>query len=244
MNCLQHSFEFEFLPTDPRFEVEFLPDECEFPLTDALNDYCDMLSGKGLADRDLIREMTPEFLTSYRAFLQDWLDTFNIRESLPGHIVLVTLAKFSNNYYTLREPGISILALGNWERGMAPPSILEFIVTLILREAVAATSPSLRGSIHLGTKGCLLDFTVFLDEVRYKVLQGFICTFCRESLMRDGRAQLVDELMHILDKSWLGDPAKPTSPAGIVSNLGHDLFLTKGLKQTPGEHLSAWLQKD
>jgi hypothetical protein len=45
----------------------------------------------------------------------------------------------------------------------APPErfvILEFIITLIMRESIAFVSPSLRGSEHLGTKGCLSDFVL------------------------------------------------------------------------------------
>jgi hypothetical protein len=63
-------------------------------------------------------------------------------------------------------------------------------------------------------------------------------------LDQDGLSSLADELVQVLRKEWLGKPTDPTSPAGIVSNLGYDLFLTKGLKPTTRESFMAWLQKD
>jgi hypothetical protein len=146
MNCLQTTFEFEFLPSAPEFDCAFLPVEYEFFPTTPQDDFCLMLSDKAPVDGDRIRTEAPFFLRNYREFLGQEMTIFRIKEPLPNHIVLLTFAHFHNNYYTLRLKGLSILALGNWERYMAPPSILEFILTLILREAVAVVSPSLRGS--------------------------------------------------------------------------------------------------
>jgi hypothetical protein len=244
MNCLQTTFEFEFLPSAPEFLCPFLPGEYEFFPSSPQDDFCLMLSGKAPVDGDKIRAEAPLFLHNYREFLTEEMTVFRIKEPLPDHIVLLTFAHLHNNYYTLRLRGLSILAMGNWERYMAPPSILEFILTLILREAVAVVSPSLRGSVHIGTKGCLLDFTTWLNEVRFKVLQGFVCNYCRRMLDHDGFPGLADELVRVLRKDWLGKSSDPTSPAGITSNLGYDLFLTKGLESTVWESFGAWLQKD
>jgi hypothetical protein len=41
---------------------------------------------------------------------------------------------------------------------MAPPSIFEFILMLLLRQAASFRAPALSKSTHLGTKGCLFDF--------------------------------------------------------------------------------------
>ena len=244
MNCLQSRLEFEFLPTTPEFLCEFLPGEYEFLPTTAQDDFCLMLCRRDPINADNVRAHAPKFLQNYREFLCEEVETFKIKESLPDHIVLITFAHLHNNYYTLRLKGLSILAMGNWERYMALPSILEFLLTLILREAVAIVSPSLRGSIHMGTKGCLLDFTRSLDEARFKVLQGFVCRYCRTVLDQDGLLGLADELVKVLKKDWLGKSSDPHSPASIASNLGYDLFLTKGLQPTVWESFGAWLQKD
>ncbi|HJP72638.1 MAG TPA: hypothetical protein VJ914_00130 [Pseudonocardiaceae bacterium] len=105
---------------------------------------------------------------------------------------------------------------------MAPPSFVEFVQALLVREAVAALCPSLSGSVHLGTKGCLMDFTGNLDDARQKVLRGGVVT-------------------HLLDREWLGQPTDPCIPAGIMANLKDDLFTAKGRQQTPREAFRAAL---
>src|SRR5207249_2687268 len=119
---------------------------------------------------------------------------------------------------------------GYWDRHMAPPSLPEAFVKLILRQAVALVSRPFEDNIHLGTKGCLFDFTVLLSEARFKILQGFICSDCRAALSADGQSHLADELMPVLDSTrWLGRSDDPLTPAGVVAKLGYDLFVTRGI---------------
>lgn len=97
---------------------------------------------------------------------------FDLNETPPDYFILITMASFSDNHYAVRNKGLSILSLGNWQRVMAPPSLLEFITTLILQEFVAAVySPAPQSLFHFGTKGCLFDFTPIINDVRYKVFQ-------------------------------------------------------------------------
>ena len=76
----------------------------------------------------------------------------------PDHFVFVCLASFDDNFFTCRRGSCSVLAMGSWERVMAPPTLVEFILTFLVREAAAAASSGLSRSIHLGTKGCVFDF--------------------------------------------------------------------------------------
>ena len=98
--------------------------------------------------------------------------------------------------------------------------------------AVAVTSPSLIGSIHFGTKGCLFDFNNNLDHVRNQVLGGFVCDFCTKKLEADKLGFLKPQLLNVLSLKWLGSPGEPKSPAAVASNLnlGYDLFVIRGLK--------------
>jgi len=125
---------------------------------------------------------------------------------------------------------MSVLALGNWKGSIAPPSLAEFIFTLIVRESIAFVSPSLSGSVHFGTKGCLCDFTEYLEDARYKVLHGHVCQYCRDSLIRDGQPELAFKLSTVLNKVWLGRRSDSLSAAGILANLRSDIFVTRGFK--------------
>jgi len=219
------------------FEYELLP-------CDSDDEFIKMLSSKSPVDREKTRAGVVAFLDRYRTYLNQQIKSYKLKEESPDYFVLVTLVHFSDEYYSMRQGGLSILALGNWERRMAPPSILEFVLTLVLRESVASISKSLRTSVHLGTKGCLFDFTLYLEEARFKVLQGFVCDHCRKALEQDSYPGLADELTNVLSKDWLGKSTDAGSPAGIVSNLGFDLFLTKGLKPSAWESFLSTIQQE
>jgi len=113
-----------------------------------------------------------------------------------------------------------------------------------MREAVASICPNLRSSIHLGTKGCICDFTESLDEARIKVLSAFLCSYCSTTLATAGYLNAPVEIRHVLGKKWFGKIDDPASPAAITAKLGHNLFLTKGLKATWGERAVATLQEE
>lgn len=127
---------------------------------------------------------------------------------------------------------------------MAPPSILEFIMVMLMRQAASFVTASLSKSVHLGTKGCLFDFTADLGEARYKSLQSFICSDCRERMHVAGAVHLAADLERVLDLKWLGEPEDPHCPAGIVAKLGYNLFLTRGVEPTWGETIRSILRDE
>jgi hypothetical protein len=228
LNTLQSAFEFEMLPLDRNEPLARL------------------ISCQSRINRSHLRDELRDFFNRTRLYLADLNDGYDISSGeLPEKIILLTMSRFNDKYYSVRSGPVNVLALGDWERHMAPPSLLEFILTLVLRQAVAFSSPLLSGSVHLGTKGCLMDFTASLDDVRLKSLQGFICHSCRKKLSEDGLADLADELVDVLDTSkWLGKTDDPSSPAGIVASFGYDLFTTKGVKPSIAERVNSALREE
>lgn len=225
MNQLQHTFECEFLPTSD-------------------DEFFTRLKSKDAIGREETKAQIPAFVERYQSYLNQLICEYGLREQPPEYFIVISLACFDDGYYNTRRDIVSVIALGNWERCMAPPTIVEFILTLVVREAVAALSPSLRPSIHLGTKGCVCDFTLNLDDVRFKVLNGFVCGHCRAALEADNLPHLATEVQKILSKRWLGKSTDPATPAAIVSKLGHDLFATKGLQPTKWERFFTTVQDE
>jgi hypothetical protein len=218
-----------------------LQDRLEFELCN-----CDLnhpllaaLKGKDELDRDNLRDRAEELYRHLHDTLQGEVAKYRIQEPPPDYFIIVSLARLSENYYTLRRSGLSIIALHDWETEMSPPTLVEFILTLVMREAMAAACPSLRFSMHLGTKGCICDFTDTLEDARIKVLSPYVCGFCRSRAESDGQGDLPDKIQPVLSREWFGDPTDPRSPAAIAAKLGHDLFLTKGLQATPWERFTA-----
>lgn len=225
MNKEQGLFQFEF----------FAP-----PLADPL---LRGLSGKSVS-RLSIEEELPAFAERMAAHIVDKSTQFGLVElEPPGHFVVISHCSFDDNYYSTRNVA-SVVSLGNWERFMAPPSLLEFVQMLLIRDAVGTLCPSLGGSVHLGHKGCLLDFTESLSEVRQKALRGYVCDFCRQCMANDGHSKLADTATSLLDREWLGSPADPRSVAGVAANLKYDLFVTKGARATPREAFVTALRQE
>jgi len=227
LNTLQSSIEFEFLAPAPDDPVLFL------------------LGQKEDVDREKCRGMLPSFRERIiRQFEQEQAEYDLADRSLPTNFAVISLAKFSDEHYGLKSGPVQVQALGNWERSMAPPSILEFIVVLLMRQAASFVVPSMGKSFHLGTKGCLFDFTADLGEARYKALQSFVCSVCRERMKEAGAVNLADDLTRVLDLKWLGAPSDPHCPSGIVAKLGYNLFLTKGIEPTLWENVRSILRDE
>lgn len=226
MNTVQHSFEFEFVPFDPAdpFLAKLLPGS--------------------LADQEEIRDGAAAFRTRQTELFGAYKRGFRTKESSPYHLIVLSTARFSDHHYSVRSHGVSVIALGNWRRSMAPPSILEFVLTFTVREAIASACRGLRGSVHVGTKGCACDVTPSLGDARQKVLSFYLCDYCRKALEDEDLGALIPDIEKMLAKDWLGSSTDPSSPAAIASALGHDLFIVKGLRPTLPESIRVTLRQE
>lgn len=235
LNRLQTTFEYEFLPIRHPDPPDDDPGEDEF---------FTMLRADFELERTRVRKAIPQFTSRYRAFLIRLNERYTLQEEPPDYFIVVSLAKFDDGFYAIREKQVSVLALGNWDPVMAPPSILESILTFVVRESIASVSHRLRGSIHLGTKGCICDFTANLDEARIKVLSAFVCAHCSRALRDEGLGVLISEAQTVLSREWLGTVDDPSCPAAIIAKLGYNLFATKGFSATPWERTLARLSEE
>lgn len=161
----------------------------------------------------------------------------------PAWLVVVSTARYSDNWYSHRATPASVLCLGLWDRHCAPPSVVDFLLTLLVREAIAAAVPSFRRSGHDATKGCLLDHTGRLTDARLKALNAFICSDCQHAIDQH-RPGLSASSLRLLRRDWLGRSDDPKSPAGMAANLGYDLFQSRGLKPTTRERLALKLEDE
>lgn len=236
LNTLQNYVEFEFTADfeDNTFISQFKPKKI-FSFS----------SKKKIKYSDLKKEIN-QFVEDYKKSINKKSEEFNLLEPSPDFFIFISLSQLSNNWYSVAFENISILFLGDWKRYMAPPSLLEIILTMVITETILAVSQfeNNRHRSHLGTKGCICDFNHNLKDVRYKTLQSFICSHCLEKMKRTGNDKLAIDLVKLLTKDWFGKKEDPMSPASIVDKLGYDLFLTKGLTPTRWERLIKILEKE
>jgi hypothetical protein len=212
-------------------QLEFVP----FDDTDEL--LRPLLAGD-LTDKPSSTDMT-DFYFRQRNHFERKAKDYEQQDKPPDCFQIISAARFRGRYFWTSNGAVSVVTMGDWERSLSPPSILEFIQVLVLQGALLALCPKL--ATHLGTRGCIMDFSGDLSDARQKILSGFICQPCRAIIADGGYPELADELRPVLSGSWLGRPDDPTSPAGIVSKLGHNLFITKGFKPNRVEVIKAGL---
>lgn len=212
-NTLQRVFEYQFLPTS---EDRLLH----------------QLASGAILDRQHLEADLPRFHRDYAEFLMNQGIEYGLTDDLdwrPNNYILVSRATLADRYYLTAGAGVAVLALGQWERVMAPPSLVESIVTLALCASVYfLQDPGWVG--HLGTKGCLFDFNADLSDTRFKALQGFICSECRHRLAEADQPEVADEIERVLKKNWFGVVSDPNSVAGVCAKMGYNLFVTKGMR--------------
>jgi hypothetical protein len=189
-------------------------------------------------------DLTGNFFANYSNKISAGNNAYRLGEHTCEHIMIITLAHFTDHYYSWTGEQVGIIALGDWEKRMAPPSLLETIITLLLSESVLFLNKSYRQLYHFGTKGCVFDFNSSIDDIKLKTLQGFVCSHCRDILNEGGHRDFADELTSILSKKWLGSLTDPSSPSTIIAKLGYNMFVTKGLKPSFWEILQGTLQQD
>lgn len=146
MNSLQNSLEFSFLP---------IPDD---------DPVLRRLESAEPLDYELIAKEMPSFCPSYLSFLRDQAQGFRIVANEPDCIVILSRARLSNRWYFMGTDKWAILALGDWEDVMAPPSFIEVSLALLVQVGAIAACGDESPQIHSETKGCLFDFTANLTD--------------------------------------------------------------------------------
>lgn len=229
LNTLLRSFEFELIDLD-----SLLP-------------LLQQLASRATIDCEEACKQLPASAAKLRTAVTGVYAKYKFPEPPPKILVILSLAQFDNDYWIRTSevnPGVAIIALGGWRRTMAPPSLTEFFLVILLAVSVKMACHPFRLGRHLGTKGCLFDFNRDLSDARYHVLGRFICRTCSDALVKAGRPHLKEELLRVLSKEWLGKMDDPQSPAAIAAKLGVDLFVTKGLQPTVWEQVTGAFQKE
>jgi hypothetical protein len=223
-NTLQKSFEFQFMPdpTEPELQLD--------PFIQTLD---------AAVDRQAIRAQGDTYFGKYKKWLETHAEVYGMDAASPDSIVILSIAKLLGNNYLNAGEGWVLIALGNWERYMAPPSIVEFYLMFILHASIRNACSDEYLQAHHSTKGCTFDFNTLLPDARFSVLTGFLCESCWRKIATTTSAQVADDARLLLTKKWIGDGTDPTDVASTARKLGYDLFRTAGISQTLGEKVRA-----
>src|SRR5207244_3130717 len=101
MNMLQRTFEYEFL---------LIPHKDQF-----INQFIQKLSYGNPVDRHDTKKAVPALVTHYQAILNSQSKQFAVKELPVDHFILVTMACFTDGFYTAYGDQLTVLSLGRWE---------------------------------------------------------------------------------------------------------------------------------
>lgn len=224
-NSLQQSFEFHLLPVFDHAIIQ-------------------QLAPGQSPNREEIEEAMPAFLKVYRENLAQFARGYGHRPESNCPIVILSTATFTDNFFLTGGDDWGIIALGNWQRVMAPPSIVEFFLSLIMELAIDFACGAAYPNRHVTTRGCSFDFTAELADARFSVLSGFLCAQCLEVIRKAHSDQLAEDAQMLLKKEWLGTVGEPSGVSVTAKKLGYDLFHTKGVTPTWWERTRTILEQE
>ncbi|MGK7958679.1 MAG: hypothetical protein AB4063_25970 [Crocosphaera sp.] len=187
------------------------------------------------------------FKSECREYIEKRNVDFRLPQNTPEYFIILSQAFLPGNYYYRGIDSVGIIGLYNWENKYAPPSLLEYFLVLTVRVSLDFVC-NVSDLTHYGTKGCLFDFNRDLQSVRYKILNGHVCSNCtkiiNDKFGEEIGKKLTEEIEFVLSKEWFGDHSITFSPSSIAEKLGFVLFYTQKLQQSRWEIIveSFWQQ--
>jgi hypothetical protein len=147
----------------------------------------------------------------------------------PAPTIVVTETPFERPFYGFSGEDIAIISVANWQRYLAPPTVVEFVLSRVQRYALRLAFVPNLGS-HYPTRACVWDFDANLEDTRAGILVGYLCSYCEAELSKVIDGKDLEQVRHLLSHDWLGRPDEPGSIAGNLKRMyGYDLARTKGL---------------
>ena len=224
-NTLQKSFEFHVLPVvEDRIVDQLLPGQ--------------------RVNRIEVEMAMPAFVRKCRDNYANLAEDFGLLPEPDLPILILSTATFTDNYFLTGGDDWAIIALGNWKRHMAPPSIIEFFLSFAVKVAIDTACGDQFPHRHTTTRGCSFDFAADLANARYSVLSGFLCTQCINTISLADSDQLAKDAQLLLKRQWLGTVAEPSDVSVTAKKLGYDLFHVKGITPTWWERTQAILEEE
>ncbi|WFT88402.1 hypothetical protein [Rhizobium leguminosarum] len=130
----------------------------------------------------------------------------------------------------LFRPGnrMRTLMVGSWQTHFAPPSLLEFIIDICVKQGIAEAFGA--PPAHMPSRGCIFDYNEILENTRNGVLIGHVCEECTAYMARSNPNW--DEIKMLTGGQWLGDPSDPFSPYCELQRLGFKVFKASGVRDS------------
>jgi hypothetical protein len=135
-----------------------------------------------------------------------------------------------------------VVSTADWKKYFSPPSMLEFILRIIQQYSLFFLVPSFSGNHH-ATRGCIFDYNADLEDIKNKILLGYICEDCERELKKLLRDESVEQIKSFTDLKWVGKVDETGSIANLLKNsFGYNLCRTRGAKPSWSERAAETFQ--
>jgi hypothetical protein len=130
----------------------------------------------------------------------------------------------------LFKPGdrMRTLMVGSWQTHFAPPSLLEFIIDICIKQGIAEAFGAPQS--HMPSRGCIFDYNEILENTRNGVLIGYVCEECTAYMA--ARNPNWDQIKELIGGRWLGEPSDPFSAYCELQRLGLKIFKASGVRDS------------
>jgi hypothetical protein len=142
---------------------------------------------------------------------------------------------------------IWVITSHDWEKKYCPPSLFEYLISLIIMCCLNTLSHEYNGSLYQHevdtTSGCIFENTQLKTYRRISVSNPLLCFKCKEQIQDlDNKIKnktgisLKDEVDNILSKEWMGSLEKRDSPIyNLKRNYKYNIDLHSGFYKTQWE---------
>lgn len=205
-----------------------------------LHDFIALTSHGETISRRHLKDVATDFEEKVER-LQSEPDADNLPRTKCNRYLAVCNCQLDDNYYLIRPNKLKTmrtLMVGSWSAEFAPPSLLEFIIDICVKQGIAEAygpPPYKMMPTHSSARGCIFDFNGTLDNTRNGVLIGHICQECKARLALANPNW--EEIDNLIGGKWLGDPSDPFSPFSELQRLGFRTFKASGVKDTLWQRL-------
>lgn len=147
----------------------------------------------------------------------------------PMPTIVITETPLEGGYISTSHNDLAVVTVAGWQKTLAPPSALEFLLLSVERLAARIT---ISGSLvsHYPTRGCVLDFTANVADFKSAILVGYVCNDCSELFNRHLSDDEFKDFQQLISHSWLGNVNDAGSVASNLKRVfNYDLSRTKGV---------------
>lgn len=155
-----------------------------------------------------------------------------IVEGNPKYFILIVGSRIRNDLFADWHDDTAIVTTHRWDKDYSPPSVFEYLLNSICTVLVLL---NLKDKIdtHWTTRGCLLDYAGFKEEIKADVVLGYICDDCRKKITEHLGLYFLEEMSKMVSRQWIGSLDTYDSTAyNLKRYFRFDIYRDSGFNKT------------